>query len=571
MNRWSLARQFFVGQLLFVLVLVGTLSWVLYVDSEQETYGRTSERMLAVATTLADDPFVRRTVAGPDPSGALQPYATQLTADLGIDFVTMMAPDRTRYTHPNPEQIGGEYIGSVEQALAGRAHTEVHTGTLGPSVRAIAPVRGEDGEVIALVAAGVTVDRVEVAVDAQLPLLFLLAGGALAGGTAVSALLARRLKKATLGLGAEQLSRMFTLHDAMLHSVREGLLLSNRHGELVLYNRQAAQLLGLAFPAQGPQPDGSGMDSSSAGLPESIRDLLRSARPATDEVHLTGDRVLVVSQSPALPAARGTDSAGSLGTVTTLRDHTDIASLAGELRGMQTLTDALRAQTHEHANRLHTIVSLIELDRRADALEFATRDLEQSQQLTDQVVAALDEPFVTALLVGKAAQAHERGIDFTVTVNGQIDDAGIGAADLVTIVGNLLDNAFDAVTDVGIDPRADAGAFQAPALPPAPPPGSAARRVELELACTGTGLRIRVRNNGPDLDPGEAGQVFTLGFSTKAAAGRGIGLALVRQAALRAGGTVHAENDGGACFTVELPRTFSRTTVTERTAAERNR
>lgn len=524
MKDWSLARQFFVGQLVFVLALTSTISWVLYLDAEDNTFDAASQRMLAVATTFANDPFVLESVQSPDPSARLQPYAAEVMDELGVDFVTIMDTDRTRYTHRNPSEIGGKYLGSVKQALAGNPHVEVFTGTLGPSVRAIVPILTADDDVTALVSAGVTVDTVSIARNAQLPLVWLIAAGALTAGTAVSLLLSRHLRRATLGLGTEQLSRMFVFYDSVLHSVRDGLVLTNLRGDLVLYNDQAAALLNLPPSAPGePRP------ASAVGLPDSIRELLLSGRRAIDEIHVTDDRVLVVNQEPAIPAS-GTKP---LGTVTTIRDHTELEALSDEVQTMRTLTEALRAQTHEHANRLHTIVSLIELDRRTEALEFATRDLQQSQQLTDEVVGAIDEPFITALLVGKAAQANERGLHLDIEVAGTLETHGMDPRDLVTIIGNLLDNAFDAAAS------------------------SEERSVSLSLY-TGTGpgdaVVIEVSDTGAGLSDTELGTIFTFGSSSKGAAGtRGLGLALVRQAVQRLGGTIVVTNDGGACFTVRLP------------------
>ena len=528
-RKWSLARQFFAGQLVFVLALTAAISWVLYLDAEQNTYETSADRMLAIATTFADDPFVSASLELADPSAALQPYAIEVMDDLGVDFITIMAPDRTRFTHRNPEEIGSRYIGSVEQALAGRSHTETFSGTLGPSVRAIMPVTDGDGEVVAMVAAGVTVDTVTIARNAQLPLLFLIAAGAVTAGAAVSFLLSRHLRRATLGLGTDQLSHMFVFYDSVLHSVREGLVLTNPRGELVLYNDQAAHLLGLP-PARAGQPTAAaGLD-----LPPSLVELLTTGRQAIDEFHVTTDRILVVNQEAAVPGG-GTRASGAkpLGTVTTLRDHTEIESLTGELQTMRTLTDALRAQTHEHANRLHTIVSLIELDRRAEALDFATRDLTHSQQLTDDVLGAIDEPFITALLVGKAAQANERGIELAIAVDGSIETSHLDPSALVTIIGNLLDNAFDAAAD------------------------SLGRKVSLTLERRGDNLELAVRDSGSGLTAAGT-DAFTLGFSTKetevaGGPGRGLGLALVRQAVQRLGGAISVANDDGARFTVLLP------------------
>ncbi len=211
---------------------------------------------------------------------------------------------------------------------------------------------------------------------------------------------------------------------------------------------------------------------------------------------------------------------------------------------MRTLTDALQAQAHEHANRLHTVVSLIELDRPAEALEFATRDLVQSQQLADDVVGAVGEPALAALLAGKKAQARERGIALDLRLEAVPEDGSgpalLDSGELVTIVGNLVDNALDAVQGLP-DPKVT---------------------VHLSVEDDGVrrGFRLCVQDSGPGIPAESQDRIFEQGYSTKEAAlpgaGRGIGLALVNQAVLRLGGTLrldHAAETGGARFTVLLP------------------
>ena len=544
MRKWSLASRLLVGQLAFILCLSAGLSWALYVQAEQHSYDETADRMLSVAETIAADPFVLESVTGADPSGSLQPYAAEVMRSAHVDFLTIMAPDRTRYTHRTESEIGQQYIGSVDQALAGTSFTEVYTGTLGPSVRAIVPVLDNGGEVQALVAAGLTVDRVAIARDAELPGLFIIATAALAWGTLASFLLGRYLRRTTQDRRPDELASVFAFHDAALHSLREGLLLINNDGELVLYNDQAAELLGLPAGMSSPA------DVRGLGLPGPLAELLRTGHTAVDEFHFTKQRILVVNQSPAMSAgtagaARGRKSSEPkrLGTVTTLRDHTEVEALTGQLQSMRTLTDALQAQAHEHANRLHTVVSLIELDRPAEALEFATRDLVQSQQLADDVVSAVGEPALAALLAGKKAQARERGIEVELALQPVPDDgtgpALLDSGELVTIVGNLVDNALDAVQGL-------------------PNP-----MVTVHLAVVDDGgqpgFRLCVQDSGPGIPAGSQEQIFEQGFSTKASlpgTGRGFGLALVNQAVLRLGGTLHLDSKtatGGARFTVLLP------------------
>ncbi|GAB3255291.1 sensor histidine kinase [Arthrobacter pigmenti] len=526
MKSWTISRRFFAGQLIFVLCLTAGIAWVMYQDARDQQYAEAAGRMHAVTTTLANDPFVMDAVQSGNPTELLQPYARTVMAESNADFITIMAPDRTRFTHRNEEEIGGEYIGSVRQALNGETFTETYAGTLGPSVRTIAPVFDDDGEVVAMVSSGVTVASVSEALASQLPLLFITAAGALVIGGLASWWISRRLRQLTLGLGPENLSRMFVFYDAVLHSVREGMVLVSSSGELVLYNDQAASLLNL------PAPDADRpVHARELTLPPALKDLLRSGRRATDELYLTADRILVVNQEAALPPTVSAHPRTSMGTVTTFRDHTEIEELTGELQSMQTVTEALRAQTHEHSNRLHTIVSLIELGRSEDAAEFAAVDMQRSQQLTDNVVASVDEPYLAALLVGKAAQANERGIELDINAQHGLVSPSLDPRELVTIMGNLLDNSFDAVS------------------------AAAEPKVTVDLAVSGHDFCLRVWNNGPKLDVTEVERIFDLGFSTKPGPGSGgIGLALVRQACTRLGGEVNAGTlDGGAAFNVRLP------------------
>ncbi|MCZ2403503.1 sensor histidine kinase [Paenarthrobacter sp. Z7-10] len=551
-QNWSIARRLFVGQLVFLLALTAVVGTAAVLDSRDRLYGQAEERMAAIATTIADSPLVLQAAGSSDPSALLQPYARAVMAGARVDFITIMATDRTRWTHPTPSEIGKKYIGSIDQALAGRTYTEITAGTLGPSVRAIVPVRDAAGKVQALVAVGMAVTNLQVALNGRLPAILELALALLLGGSLASWLLGRYLARVTLGWGPERLGQLFVYYESVLHSVRDGLVLVDRNGELVMYNDQAAELLGIAAPVENQ----SSPRLEALNLPDSLDALLRSGRTARDEIHLTDTRLLVVSQEPArspeaMPAGSRAafspaDEASTppegkfrkarrprIGTVTMLQDHTALMELADELRSTRTLTDALRAQTHEHANRIHTLVSLLELGRTAQALEFATADLQLSQQLADEVVSSVDEPVVGALLMGKMSQASERGIELRVNTEAVPSPAVLSAHDAVTILGNLIDNAMDAAAE-----------------------GQEPRWVEVAIRSTADSLVLEVSDSGSGIDLDEAQKVLAHGYSTKKGErhGRGIGLALVRQSVQRLGGELRISQRQGAVFTITLPR-----------------
>src|SRR3954470_8310898 len=427
----SLAGRLLALQALVVLVVVLTSAGVAYVQARQTAERSAEQRTTAIVQSLANSPFVVDAVTGGDPPPVLQPYVERIRTETGTSFITVLAPDRTRFTHPDPGQIGRPFRGTIAPALAGRTFTETYTGTLGPSLRTTGPVLDADGRVVALVSVGITLQRIGRNFAAALPGIVGPALATLAVGAGGRWLLSRRLRRQTYGLSPAGLARMVDYHRAVLHAVREGLLLVDGDRRVRLANDEARRLLDL-----GADPTGRPLEELE--LPAELTGVLTGQRPVVDEVHVTGSRVLVVNQAPA--RAEG-DPAG---TVVTLRDHTELQALTGELDSVRAFAESLRAQAHEAANRLHTTISLVELGRTQEAIDFATAQLASAQQLTDRLVDAVGDPVLAALLLGKAATAHERGVLLEVDPATAVGETGVPGGDLVTIVGNLLDNAIDA-------------------------------------------------------------------------------------------------------------------------------
>ncbi|NUR83101.1 MAG: sensor histidine kinase [Nonomuraea sp.] len=489
MRRWTLAGQMLFLQLMVVGVAIVGGTVLAVVQAHELLTDSAGSTARAVALSVASSSDVLEALDEPDPSAKLQPYAEKVRHSTGVDFITIMKPDGTRYTHPNPAQIGGRFLGHTERALRGETFTETYTGTLGPSRRAVSPVL-DHGRVRALVSAGITIDVISARLRDQLSWSALVALLAVLLGAGGTWLVTVRLRKQTHGLGPEELARIHDHHDAVLHTVREGLLLVARDGTLTLCNDAARTLLGL--PA-----DAEGRPVAELGLPY----------PVEEGVHLSGARVLAVSSAPS-----------RLGTVVTVRDHTELQALAGQLDAERGFAESLRSAAHEAANRLHTVITLVELGRSEEAVTFATEELRAAQALTDRVVGAVREPVLAALLLGKSAEAAERGAELVISDDSAMDDLGVNPGDLVTIVGNLIDNALDAAT-----------------------------KVEVGIHDAGDRISIRVSDDGPGLTDAHA---FEKGWTTKGD-GRGLGLALVGQAVRRLGGTIGVD---GSAFTVVIPR-----------------
>ncbi|MFE1952887.1 ATP-binding protein [Streptomyces sp. NPDC059524] len=525
----SLAGQLFAMQVVLVAVVVAGCALFMYVSDRGQAEDAARRQATAVARSVADAGSVREAITGGgDPTARLQPYADEVRGHTGVDFVTIMDPAGIRWTHPDEDRIGERFLGHIGPALKGRTFSETYTGTLGASVRVVTPVyavRDGRNQVVGLVSAGITIDEITAQARGQLLAVAGVALAALVLGGAGTYVINARLRRHTHGMNATELSRMHAYHQAALHAVREGLVMLDGQRRVALMNDGARELLGV-----GAGDAAVGRSVAELGLPRALTGALLAAEPRVDEVHLTADRVVVVNTSPVASGERR-------GTVVTLRDHTELQAVMGELDSERGFTQALRSQAHEAANRLHTVVSLIELGRADEAVEFATAELELAQALTDQVVGAVSEPVLAALLLGKAAQANERGVELMVSADTRIDDGllprAVPARDLVTVLGNLVDNAVDAAQ------------------------GSPGARVTVTALTAGEELVLRVADSGPGVDPAHADDVFERGWSTKPAGpgGRGLGLALVRQAVARGGGvlTLDRSAEGGAEFTVRLP------------------
>jgi two-component system, CitB family, sensor kinase len=510
-----LARQVLALQLAVLVVVIAAAGVLALFDARHDSDAATRDEVTAVAVTLASAPSTVAAVRTPNPTALLQPQTEQIRVQTGMDFIVVMAPDRTRFTHTDPNQIGKQFTGNIDRALAGETFTETYTGTLGPSIRAVTPVN-DDGRVVALVSAGVTRTKIGSEVAGQLPGILLVVGLGLAVALAGSLLLSRRLQRQTHGMAPAELRAMFEHHEAVLHSVREGLVVfdAGRDDVAAVVNDEARRLLDL--------PPGPVRRSD---LPASLQAL--SERNTRDEMHVTPARVLVVNQEPVMWAGR------TIGCVLTIRDHTELQSVMGELDSERGFADSLRAKAHESANKLHTVITMVELGRYDAAVEFATAELQLSQHLIDRFASTVGEPALAALLLGKVDQAAERGVELTVADETALDSTDpLTPIETVTLVGNLIDNAIDVAAQ-------DDGGW-----------------VEVTVTQDDSALLLQVSDSGPGLDSDVFAAASARGYSTKSGH-HGLGLALVGQLVARHHGSIEAQREPCATIVVRSPRSAS--------------
>ncbi|MFF4585418.1 SpoIIE family protein phosphatase [Streptomyces sp. NPDC001388] len=326
----SLAAQVFFLQVAIVLLLVVAAVVALLLQVRHDSSQEARNRSLAVAQTYANSPGIVAALRSPDPTAVLQPSAEAARKAADMDFIVVMNTDGIRYTHPKPDRIGKKFVGDIQPALEGGTEVEEIDGTIGRLVQAVVPVKAPDGTVVGLVSSGITTKHVGGNADRQLPLVLGSAAAALALATASTALVSRRLLRQTHGLGPREMTRMYEHHDAVLHSVREGVIIVGGHGELLLANDEAHRLLDLPPDAERRQVLDLGLDPGTA-------ELLASGRMVTDEVHLVGDRLLAINQRPT------NLTGGPAGSVATLRDSTELRALSGRAEAARERLDLLYA------------------------------------------------------------------------------------------------------------------------------------------------------------------------------------------------------------------------------------
>lgn len=517
-TRLPLAYQILAFQvaiiLLSALIGAGAAVW----QASQELDRQSEQRSLAIAESVADSTAIQEALLSDDPTGLIQKTAEDIKNSTGATYVVVTDAKGIRYSHPNPALIGKPVDEDPGSVLAGHPWVGVQRGTLGTSARGKAPIFYQ-GHVIGMVSVGFLEPSLAQRFVGELPGFLTTLLPSLVIGVIASWLLAARLKRQTFGLEPYEIAGLLEEREASLQGIHEGAIATDSEGTITLANDEARRLLGLPADCVGRRlgqvlPQGRLLKFLSGGLKDQ------------DEVLLAGDRVLVASRRSIRVRGR------EIGHVATLRDSTELTSLASGL-GVDSLTDALRAQAHEFANRLHTIAGLVQIGRGEEAMKLIAQTSGLHQELTESLLERVGDPVLGALLLAKAAVASERGVELRVSDDTVMAQSSLDSEDLITLLGNLIDNALDAAT-------ASIGE----------------RWVSVSVTEQDGEIVMRVHDSGDGIPAGIDGQLFQEGFSTKNGHGRkrrGFGLALVRQVVHRNGGSITVANDGGALFTVRMP------------------
>ena len=522
-RRLSLAGQLLALQVVIICVVLVGVAAVTVAQSTKRAQDTEGRRALSVAETLANARVFREAV---DERGfAYVRIAAESTRSVsGSASVVVALADRTVIASPDPAQRGTRYDIGDSTVLTGRSWVGERSFDGAPAAVAMVPVlTGPQRQAAGFVVVTRTYPSLMDGLAAATPNLLTYLGLASAIGILGSLLVARRVKRQTLGLEPAEITGLVEHRDAMLHGIREGVVGLDLRGRVTLINDEAIRLLRIPGDALGRSLD-------ELGVGEEMRDALLSDVVERDRPVAIAGRVLVTNRLPI--ASRGRP----IGSVTTLRDRTELLELRRELDLTRHVTDTLRAQAHEFSNRLHTIAGLIELGESDEAVRYVHRISSSRSELAEAVTASVRDASIAALLIAKASQAAELGVDLRIAPDSSLpalDDEL--STDVATVVGNLLDNAMDAAST------------------------AVQRWVEVTLGLVDDEVEIVVRDSGAGVAPGMEREVFRRGVSTKEAADgragdeRGIGLSLVHLVCTRRGGEVTATAVGGSTFTARLP------------------
>jgi CitB family two-component system sensor histidine kinase MalK len=506
--------------LALVLVVTGLMvNWKI----EQEARVVLTEKLVLLSRAAAESDAVIKGLQGQRPASAVQAYAERLRVDTQVDYITVMDMNEIRLSHPNPAQIGAHFAGGDEAAVfKGRSYVSEARGTLGLSLRAFTPVWDPGGtRQIGAVAVGILVtglDHTVLSVRKRVGLGVLIGFGA---GILGAMYVAGRIKRILLGMEPQEISTMLQQRNAMLHSVREGIIGVNRDLVVTLVNEEALRLFALA----GSHGELVGRNVEEV-LPSSrLRVVMETGQAEYDqEGEILGLKILT-NRVPVFVEGRIT------GAVATFRDKTQMNRLAEQLTGVRFYADALRAQTHEFMNKLHVILGLVRLGEYERLKTYITGVAGRFDDEVGFVVQRIKDPMVAGFLLARFSSAREQNILMQLDEDASLPPCPDDAAshDLVTILGNLLENAVEAIGN------------------------GTSRVIRVSLRPEGAQMHMSVEDSGPGLPEEVLGKVFTLGFSTKGE-NRGFGLWQAARTAEARGGRLVGKNteDGGAVFTASL-------------------
>ncbi|CAH3544869.1 sensor histidine kinase [Enterobacter roggenkampii] len=508
---------------LMVCAIIGSVLLVVFalysVQITRATRDDVKDTALGIARTLADGPEIQRGLMQAPQENIIQPIAQAVTKRNDLLFTVVTDMRGIRYSHPNEALLGLHFIGDdLTPALKGKENVSVNRGALAEALRVFTPVYDAQHEQIGVVVVGISLNKVEEQIArGRLNAVWTILFSIFMSSMAIWGLV-RVLKRILFGLEPYEISALFEQRQAMLQSLREGVLAVDIHGRVTMINQTAREILLL--------PSGKQTENTSAPLLASLRDVSKTGVARQDQEISCNGRLLLCNMVPVKSQDR------VIGAITTFRDKTEVSQLMQRLDGMVNYVDALRAHTHEFMNKLHVILGLLNIKRYDKLEEYILQTAHHYQTDIGTIQSKVKSPVVAGFLLGKINRAKEAGVTLTLADESQIPDTASEeqVAVLITALGNLIENALDAME------------------------GQQEGEIGLLLHYQNGWLSCEVSDDGPGIDPTQLESIFTKGFSTKGE-NRGVGLFLARQQIQNLGGDISVESEPGVFtqFFVHIP------------------
>jgi len=505
------------GIFLISLMVVGIVVENTMIEPYMERLGNEA---MNIAKSVASIPRVIENVGIPGSAGIIQPIADGIRKKTGAEFVVVIDRNSVRYSHPVPERIGKTFVGGDEgPALKGKEYVSNSIGTLGPSLRAFVPIFRE-GEVAGAVSVGILMNDVNAMRWSLLrKLLFALATGLIISIVGAR-FLASNIKNDIRGLEPYQISRILMEREAILNSIREGIIAVDSNEKITLINESAKKLMGLDESALG--------EDVSIHVPNSrLPEVLKTGEIQLDQEQLIGSSRIITNRIPIKGDAR------IFGALASFRDMTEVTAMAEELTGVRKYVEALRVRTHEFLNKLHTISGLIQLGEYDRAVEYISGIIHAQQNLISIITKNIKNPSIGGLLLGKSGRCRELGIEFTIDENSFLGrKSKIDTNSLVTIIGNLLENSINASLPVEKEKR----------------------KIHFSIFEESGKIIVSVHDQGVGILPEEIPCIFQKGYSNSEE-GQGLGLYNVNELVRTYGGEISVTSEPGSFteFIVSLP------------------
>ncbi|KLA00790.1 hypothetical protein B4147_0835 [Bacillus wiedmannii] len=489
---------------------------------ERTTEDSQAEKAKTIAHIVANDSIVIDGLIGKADTSAIQTYTNRILKNTGVQFIVVMDMNGIRKSHPNPQKIGHHFIGGDEgPALKGKEHVSLAEGTLGISMRVFVPVFSETGEQLGAVAVGISADNVKERVKESRHIIYIGVGVGVLVGIIGAILLARHIKKSLFGLEPHRIAKILEERNTMLQSVKEGIIAVDKEANVTLINNEAKRL----FKKSGLEEDFIGKDVELYMPNSRIKEVLQTGEIQLNEEQNIYGITIVTNRVPLYVKGE------IVGAIATFRDKTEIRKLAEELTGIRLYAEALRAQSHEFMNKMHVVLGLTHMKQYEELQKYISGMVSEHQYEIGGVMKRIKSPVFAGFLLGKLSYAREKNIKLIISEDSympEMDDENI-THELITIVGNLIDNALEAVTNCE------------------------KKQVEVEIQYGDT-LTITVQDTGKGIQE-EIGVLFTKGYSTKGD-NRGYGLYLVKESIQRINGEIHMHSlvGKGTTITIEIPK-----------------